>query len=375
MKKIIIILIASCFLFSCKNNDVSAQEETPKQDNVEQPVEQAEATFKPVELEVILDKVRVRDQAGLKGKEIKLIKKGEKVTFLGEISDFTDKIKLRGIQYDDPWLKVKTSSGKEGWIYGAAVKFKSNDAGTDLKNMLITKRLEKFFGSKIVSQIEEYQQAFKAAKTEKDFVLLYRSNKKLTDAMNYKFTEFFELVDFESEYPDLFWIDDPIPAMTLSLVAEGTMYQVFTSVKDFVDKARETTGNNDDEFMKIVKVMHDGDIEYYYPTWFLQTWDYGGYSLLGQGKHTAMLNRMEKLKTKTDLFSQEITTIKTELIEDIVEREDYGEKAETILKELDNIINGAYTVLTENDIIILKNRRPMFENPEKYELSLFQKDY
>lgn len=366
----------SSIVFGCKESDVSAQEQTEvkitETTTQQQPEVQA---YKAVELEVILDKTRIRDVAGLKGKELLQVKKGTKLTFLGDISDFTDKIKLRGIQYDDPWVKVKAPTGEEGWIYGAAIKFKSNDAGNDLKNMLITKRLEKFFGAAIVAQIETYQREFKETKTDKEFAVLYRKNKKLGDAMNMKFSEFFELSDFDSQYPDLFWIDDPIPGMTLSLVAEGTMYQVFTNIPDFEQKAKSTSGNLANEFMKIVKVMHDGEIEYYYPTWFLQTWDYGGYSLLGQGKHLAMLNRLEKLSGKSDLFQPEIRTIKTELIKDITEREDYGENSETILTELDDIINGAYTVLTDSDIILLKNRRPMFEDPKKYELNLFQKDF
>ncbi|MFK7946119.1 MAG: SH3 domain-containing protein [Saprospiraceae bacterium] len=371
MNKFVILLSICCVYISC--GDKSSKKSTTKNAIIQ--TQQTTVIDNPIELEVILDKVRIRDKAGLDGTELEQLKKGTKVTFMGEISDFTDKIKLRGIQYNDPWLKIQIRKGQEGWIYGGAVKFKSDEAGKELKNRLITKRLEQFFGSKIVYEVEAYQKQFEDTKTEKEFPLLYRSNKELGHKMNYKFTAFFEMGIDDSEYPDLFWIDDPIPAMSLSLVAEGTQYQIFTNIDDLYKKAAATEGKLDDEFAKIIKAMHDNDIEYYYPVWFLQTWDYGGYSLLGQGKHTAILNRLEKLAIKTDLFNPEIRDIKKQVIQDIIEGEHYGEKSETILKELDTIINSKYTILTESDLTVLKNRRPMFEEPEKHKINVFEKDY
>lgn len=328
-----------------------------------------------IELEVILNKVRIRDKAGLDGEELEQLKKGTKVTFMGEISDFTDKIKLRGIEHDDPWLKIQIREGQEGWIYGGAVKFKSDEAGKALKNRLITKRLEQFFGNKIVYQVEAYQKQYAETSTDKAFPLLYRSNEALKHEMNNKFATFFEMGIEDTEYPDLFWIDDPIPAMSLSLVAEGTMYQIFTNIADLHQKATQTEGKLDDEFTRILKAMYADDIEYYYPVWFLQTWDYGGYSLLGQGKHTAILNRLERLAAKTDIFDTEIRAIKNKVVQDIIEGEHYGEKSEAILKEIDNIINANYNVLTDNDLVVIKNRRPMFAAPETHNISVFEKDY
>ena len=353
--------------------DKSTEESTTQNTTIQE--EKTTVIDNLIELEVILSKVRIRDKAGLDGEELEQLKKGTKVTFMGEISDFTDKIKLRGVQHDDPWLKIRIREGQEGWIYGGAVKFKSDEAGKELKNRLITKRLEQFFGNKIVYEVEAYQKQYEEVKTDKEFALLYRSNKELAYKLNYKFTEFFEMGINDTEYPDLFWIDDPIPAMSLSLVAEGTQYQIFTNIVDLNKKTKETEGGLDDEFTGILKAMHADDIEYYYPVWFLQTWDYGGYSLLGQGKHTAMLNRLEALSAKTNLFNPEIQAIKKQVIQDIIEGEHYGEKSETILNEIDTIINSNYNVLTENDLIVLKNRRPMFEEPEKYEINVFEKDY
>lgn len=371
MNKFLFLLLSiSFFYMSCgnKSNDEPTNSTTSQEQQTNLPED-------PIELEIILDKVRIRDKAGLEGEELEQLNKGTKVIFLGEISDFTDKIKLRGIQYNDPWLKIRIREGQEGWIYGGAIKFKADKAGKNLKNRLITKRLEQFFGNEIVKEVENYQAQFQNTKTDKEFASLYRSNKKLSNSMNYKFNEFFEFGIDDLDYPDLFWIDDPIPAMSLSLVAEGTMYQVFTNIDDLEEKAKTTQGELDDEFTSILKAMHDDEIEYYYPVWFLQTWDYGGYSLLGQGKHIEILNQLDTLASKTDIFDTEIKRIKTQLMEDITNGKDYGEKSEIILTEVDSIINSNYRILTESDLLVLKNRRAMFETPEKYDIKVYEKDY
>jgi len=46
---------------------------------------------------------------------------GEKLIFLGEKSGFTDKVNLRGKDYEDKWLKVKLPDGRVGWVFGGAV--------------------------------------------------------------------------------------------------------------------------------------------------------------------------------------------------------------------------------------------------------------
>ncbi|MFT5833578.1 MAG: hypothetical protein ACI97N_001206 [Cognaticolwellia sp.] len=374
MKKIMLLFAVAIFL-SCCEDKVDSTEQPQDEGTNEQIVQEIAESKESIELEVIVDNVRIRDAAGLKGKEVTRLAKKSKVIFNGEFSDFTDKIKLRGIQYDDPWLKISTAKGAEGWIYGGSVKFDANEAEKELYSQLITKRMTKFFGTKAVFEIEQYQKSYKAAKTEREFALVYRSGKKLLDKLNEEFIEFFEVENFDSDYPDLFWIDDPIPAMTLGLVAEGTMYQLFTNIEDLNKKAVATKGSLDDDFTEILKDYYDGDIAYYFPVFYLQTWDYGGYSLLGQGKHKAILNRLEKLAIQGNLFTPEIKKLKSRLLEDITSGEEYGEKPETILKELDEIINKKYSIITAAETMTLKNRRPMFEDSEKYEIQLFMKDF
>jgi len=47
----------------------------------------------------------------------------EEVHFLNEITPFTEKISLGTSVADEPWVKVKTKRGGEGWVYGAGVYY------------------------------------------------------------------------------------------------------------------------------------------------------------------------------------------------------------------------------------------------------------
>ena len=44
------------------------------------------------------------------------------MVFTGEKTDFTQKINLRGVAYDEPWMKVITAEDKVGWVYAGGVK-------------------------------------------------------------------------------------------------------------------------------------------------------------------------------------------------------------------------------------------------------------
>lgn len=70
---------------------------------------------------VLVDKLRVRDKPGKKGNVLAQVPEGTAITFLGEQSDFEDRIKLRDQWVEAPWLKIKTNKAVEGWVFGGAV--------------------------------------------------------------------------------------------------------------------------------------------------------------------------------------------------------------------------------------------------------------
>lgn len=71
------------------------------------------------ELFVWVENARIREAADLSAAVITEIKGGEKLTLTGETSTNKIKVKLRGVDFEDVWVKVKTVDGKEGWIFKA----------------------------------------------------------------------------------------------------------------------------------------------------------------------------------------------------------------------------------------------------------------
>lgn len=70
-----------------------------------------------------VDKLRMREAPDTDADIIAEIPEGGSMTYLEEKTAFTQQFTLRGKQYDEPWLKVKSVSGKTGWVYGGGVKF------------------------------------------------------------------------------------------------------------------------------------------------------------------------------------------------------------------------------------------------------------
>lgn len=70
-----------------------------------------------------IDGLKVRKEAGLKGAVVATLKLYEPVTFLNKKTEWTQEISLGYEKVTDHWVKVRTKSGKEGWVFGAGVHY------------------------------------------------------------------------------------------------------------------------------------------------------------------------------------------------------------------------------------------------------------
>lgn len=130
MKKILFIVFLTFvgFIFSCKNTNSSEStqqtesnsSEGESTENTTNPSTQEKA---PTILYAWVDKLRIREQPTTKSKIVVEVKEGTSFTYLNEKTDYKERINLRGTLFNEPWLKIKTDNGKEGWVYGGAVKF------------------------------------------------------------------------------------------------------------------------------------------------------------------------------------------------------------------------------------------------------------
>jgi len=117
------LLILLVLLIACQDQAKDTDEKVTEQtaDFLDQ--EKVEKEPATIEIYVWVDKLRLRTEPTTKSEMVTTLREGEALTFLNERSDFTEKINLRGTLFDEPWLKIATKNGQEGWVYGGGVKF------------------------------------------------------------------------------------------------------------------------------------------------------------------------------------------------------------------------------------------------------------
>jgi len=330
---------------------------------------------KPVKMKVYFDNLRLRDAAGKDGNEITKLLENSILTYQGELSNFTTPIKLRGMQYDEPWLKITTSDGKAGWVYAAGVKPTTTNP-SEYISILENMRLESFFGKNLAEEIRSSNNKLTTTNSDLDFAVAYENALTIQEKINDVMADKIE-IDHPQQLPSMIWLENAMEGFQNSLVAEGTKFYLFAHYYKLWQMAQKTSGNADDEFMQLQISIHPTDsIEHFFPVWFIQTWDYGGHSLLGEGHHFKILKKVNELLEKKSPFQKSLEGIKKMVLDDIFDTQKYVSywyKKEKILSEIDDIIQANFVSLSSKDKIALKARRKMFEQHQANAIKINQR--
>ena len=145
LKPLLFLLMAVVFCSSCSTNssdkkqsqndqtENATEHEEDKNINSspEAPPENMSSLNTNEQVYAWVDRLNIREKPTLSGKVVASATEQEALEFTGEKSSGNEIIVLRGVAYDEPWLKVKTKDGKEGWVFGGAVKRKDETKGND----------------------------------------------------------------------------------------------------------------------------------------------------------------------------------------------------------------------------------------------------
>lgn len=301
----------------------------------------------------------LRDAPGEKSHEIQVLKQGEKVTDLDEVSDFESVITLGDAHRQSPWLQVKTAGKVTGWIFGGAVE---PTMQTD-SNWLLQKRMQCYFGKSLTERRNKVIGA-RASTVESDFAIQYRNLMTLRDTFVLLLARRSDPNEAHMQ-PDYSWLEEVLPGFILQKIAEGTQPYLFAYYGLFQKTVTQTDGKQDDVFIETCFAAFPSDsIESFFPAWKFQFSDYEAASQLGKGIHFKMLKQIDKALEYGPLFRPELTDFKEILLEDILDKKTvYWQPKELIIKELSQILNANLTCLDERDRAALKARVVMFENP------------
>lgn len=129
-------------VFACGGNEPASTEAAPQpKDPAPKPAEFAPKAPAPGSysagdlLYPWVDQLNVREAPNTKAKRIGKALKGQSVTLSGEKTDQKETIVLRGVAYDDYWIKVTTKDKTAGWVFAGALKreddYKGNAVNSD----------------------------------------------------------------------------------------------------------------------------------------------------------------------------------------------------------------------------------------------------
>ncbi|PLX10442.1 MAG: hypothetical protein C0594_05030, partial [Marinilabiliales bacterium] len=137
--------------------------------------------------------------------------------------------------------------------------------------------LQKFFSDSSIDELETCVFGFADVKTDAEFAELY----KRTCLIREKISQEPSLLENYDGYwvsEELTKLDEKIPFIVATCVAECTEFDYTFNLKEFMDVAKETSGDADDKYFDVL-IMACGDYggqDYNWLNFFERTWDYGG---------------------------------------------------------------------------------------------------
>ncbi|MGB3491602.1 MAG: hypothetical protein WBA57_02655 [Elainellaceae cyanobacterium] len=169
-----------------------------------------------------------------------------------------------------------------------------------------------------------------------------------------------------------------------SCVAECTQPVFNLDVDAFATWSERTDTMADDDFFAIIRAYYaianyEGEVDPMVsdrtligaPAYFQYTWDYGGYSLLGEGKHLALLLQLDRyqqqhgdylVRSPLTAFASQLQEMRHDLLRDILIVSDCsGPEQEKIVAELTQIL--AQTQLGPAEREAIANRLAEFQTP------------
>ncbi|MBX2871731.1 MAG: SH3 domain-containing protein [Saprospiraceae bacterium] len=124
MTRSILLLLLVIMTIACNSNTAGTSD--PTQDENAEPATDTEEQASDYQANETLiawvDLLNVRTEPNTDSKIVVSLRENAEVTYTGERTDELQTIELRATPFEEPWLKIRTADGKEGWVFGGAVQ-------------------------------------------------------------------------------------------------------------------------------------------------------------------------------------------------------------------------------------------------------------
>lgn len=381
MKNLIPYLFFSLFIFSfvaCKND--ASKPSVPPELGDSTTSQNTKAQIipidgQPISLVVTTRQAIIRAAPSIDAAEIARRSKGDSLLFTNRVSQFNTAIKLEGIAYNEPWLRVILEDNTMGWVYGACINFDARQQ-IQLKEKVLDQRAVALFGSSLAQQIAAYQKEVQSASTLPAFRTLYSRAQILKDSLEQQMAIHVKMAE---ELPDFFWLNELMDGLLIHYIEDENKYYLFKDLRIWQSISKQTAVKEDDNFVDVLLAAYPSDsISFYFYGWELPIDSNTMCSLLGSNIH---LDVLDKIKIALDsnsngYFNTEIKDLKQALVDDIAVAEQYWLPLEQIQTELELIIKRNYPFLDSGNMIALKTRRQLLQKhvENKIAVNLFEGD-
>lgn len=216
--------------------------------------------------------------------------------------------------------------------------------------------LQQYYSEGIIDLMREYREKWNAVETADDMEAFFDFSddaaRKFSESTPNEGGEDFMMIQHNDTVQ---WTPIVLPGLSFSCVAECTMPMFMHDFAWFKKQAKRTDGTKDDRFFG---TMHQalGDVDHLgspWGSWYMQTWDLGGSSMLGRGEHTDLLKQIESY-TESGAFRKELEGMREQLMNDMLDWNSYWLPADSVVMEMETIMQEVK--LSKEEIEQIKQR-------------------
>lgn len=356
-------------LWACTEEVVTDPPPPPVQDSVVvQTPKILKTTGQPIGLVVATQQAIIRAAPSLTAKEMKRAEKGDSLLYMNEATDITTKIKLEGIEYDEPWLKVIWATNQTGWVYGGCIRFEGL-SHQQLNQLVLQRRIRKFFGGTLSDKLIIYQKEIQDLQTLPAFKMMADRAVDIKDSLSAQMNLLLSASDSDT-IPDFFWLNDAFPGFLVHYI-DGKGYRLYKDYKQWLRFAQKTPATADDALVDVYFSVYNTDsVEYTVQDWQWATPEGDLCSVIGKGVHLEIMEKIHTVMQQSPYFEEELMDIKQQLVNDIAESTCYWASWKEIAKEIDAILAKNYGFISSSNLIALKTRKKLLQDHKEKNIRL-----
>lgn len=315
----------------------------------------------PILLVVSTQQAIIREKPQLTAPELRRAQKGDSLLYTNMVTDFAIKMRIDGIEYNEPWLRVILNDNRMGWIYGGCVRFDGLSHAA-LAEIVLDQRLRQLFGSNTADMLIGYQHNSQNIGSQAAFDLQMQQAEELRQTMEAKIEQHLSFLDTAQAIPDFFWLNGCFSGFVTAFPPQTQRYQLFRDFRYWQRQASQSPEVADDSLVAVFLAAYPNDsIEYLFADWTYYLSETESYSRLGEGIHHNIIAKMNTVVQQNPQYKVFLQPLQRRLMDDISLSKFYWQPLPKILAEIDLLLSKNYAVITNSDRIELSARRKMLQ--------------